>query len=88
MDTDKTENDSCVQIKTKLVEFVEITGETAEILSQGALQAIRKLCLENKVISISGDSPNTNFGGLKHRNKQCFLQNKRKSYQRCDWLRV
>jgi hypothetical protein len=35
-------NDSCVQIKTKLVDFVEITGETAEILSQSALQAIRK----------------------------------------------
>jgi hypothetical protein len=49
-DADKTENDSCVQIKTKLVDFVEITGETAEILSQNALQAIRKLGLENKVI--------------------------------------
>jgi hypothetical protein len=46
----KTENDSCVQIKTKLVDFVEITSETAEIISQSALQAIRKLGLENKVI--------------------------------------
>jgi hypothetical protein len=30
---DETENDSCVQIKTKLVDFVEITGEATEILS-------------------------------------------------------
>jgi hypothetical protein len=45
IDADKTKNDSCVQIKTKLVDFVEITGETAEILSQSALQAIRKLGL-------------------------------------------
>jgi hypothetical protein len=64
---DKTEN--CVQIKTKLVDFVEITGETAEILSQSALQAIRKLSLENKVIAISGDKTNTNFGGLKRNGK-------------------
>jgi hypothetical protein len=50
---DKTENDSCVKIITKIVHFVEIAGETAEILSQSALQAIRKLGLENKVIAIS-----------------------------------
>jgi uncharacterized protein YuzB (UPF0349 family) len=60
LDADKTENDSCVQIKTKLVDFVEITGETAEILFQSALQAIRKLDLENKMIAISGDNTNTN----------------------------
>jgi hypothetical protein len=65
---DKTENDSCVQIKTKLVDFVEITGETAAILSQSGLQAIRKLGLENKVIAISGDNTNTNFGGQTERN--------------------
>jgi hypothetical protein len=64
VDADKTENDSCVQIKTKLVYFVEITGETAEILSQSALQAIRKLGLENEVIAVSGDNTNANFGGL------------------------
>jgi hypothetical protein len=67
IDTDKTENDSCVQIETKLVNFVEITGETAEILSQSALQVIRKLGLENKVIAISGDNTNTNFGELKRK---------------------
>jgi hypothetical protein len=39
------QNESCVQIETKLVAFVEITGETADILSQSALQAIRKLGL-------------------------------------------
>jgi hypothetical protein len=65
IDADKTENDSRVQIKTKIVDFVEITGETAEILSQSALQVIRKLGLENKVTAISGDNTNTNFGGLK-----------------------
>jgi hypothetical protein len=67
IDADKTENDSCIQIKTKLVDFVEVTGETAEILSQSALQAIRKLGLENKVIAISGDNTKTNFGGLKRK---------------------
>jgi hypothetical protein len=67
IDADKTENDSCVQIKTRLIHFVEITGETAEILSQSALQAIRKLGLENKVIDISGDNTNTNFGELKRK---------------------
>jgi hypothetical protein len=67
IDADKTENDSCVQIKIKLVDFVEITGDTAEILSQCALQAISKLGLENKVTAISGDNTNANFGGLKRR---------------------
>jgi hypothetical protein len=61
------ENYSCVQIKTKLVDFVEISGETAEILSQSALQTIRKLGLENKVIAISGDNTGTSFGGLKQK---------------------
>jgi hypothetical protein len=42
IDADKTENDSCAKIKTKLVDFIEISGETAEILSQSALQASKK----------------------------------------------
>jgi hypothetical protein len=54
------QNDSCVQIKTKLVDFVEI-------LSHSALQAIRELSLENKVVAISGDNTNSNFGGLKRK---------------------
>jgi hypothetical protein len=55
VDADKTEDDSCVQIKTKLLDFVEITSENANILSQSALQAITKLGLVNKVIAISGE---------------------------------
>jgi hypothetical protein len=65
IDADKTENDSCVQIKTKVTDFVEITGETAEILSRSALQAIRKISLENKLIA--NQETNTNFGGLKRK---------------------
>jgi hypothetical protein len=77
IDADKTENDSCVQIKTKPVDFVEIIGETAEILSKSALQAMRKLGLENKVIAISGDNTNTNFGGLKRKGtKNVFCKTK------------
>jgi hypothetical protein len=61
------QNDGCVQIKTKLPDFVEVTGETAKILSQSALQAMRKLGLENKAIAISEDNTNTNFRGLKRK---------------------
>jgi hypothetical protein len=89
IDAYKTENDSCVQIKTKLVDFVEITGKTAEILRQSALHAIRKLGLENKVLAVSGDNTNTQSWRTKmERNKQCFRQNKRRSKRRCDWLGV
>jgi hypothetical protein len=88
IDADKSENDGCVQIKTKLVDFVEITGETAQILSQSAVQAIRKLGLENKVIVLSGNNKHQFWRTKTERNKQCFLQNKRRSKQSCDWLRV
>jgi hypothetical protein len=82
------QNDSCVQSKTKLGDFVEITRESNKILPQGALQAIRELGLENKVTVISGDNTQTPILEDENGKEQCFLQNKRRSKQRCDWLRV
>lgn len=52
-------------IQIKVIEFQNITGETAELLADHILDILKKQQLTEKVIAFSGDNCNTNFGGYK-----------------------
>lgn len=56
--------DGSTSVETKLLDFVELKGETAEQLAAEVLLVIQKFNLENKVVALSADNTNTNFGGL------------------------
>lgn len=56
------EGSSCVQ--TKLVDFVELKGETSEHIAAEIINVMNKYGIENKVVALSADNTNTNFGGL------------------------
>jgi hypothetical protein len=56
--------DGSTSVETKLLDFVELKGETAEDISAGAMVVITKFYLENKVVAFSADNTNTNFVGL------------------------
>lgn len=51
-------------METKLLDFVQLNGETAEEIAAEVLVVIEKLNLENKVVAFSADNTNTNLGGL------------------------
>ena len=51
-------------METKLIDCVELNGETAEEIAAEVLVVIQKCNLENKVVAFSADNTNTNFGGL------------------------
>lgn len=51
-------------VKTKLLHFEEVPGETSEILKDLALSVLKKYKLEKKVVCFAADNTNTNFGGV------------------------
>lgn len=51
-------------VETKLLDFVEMKGETSAEISEAILIAVRKHNLKDKVVAFSADNTNTNFGGL------------------------
>uniref|UniRef100_A0AAZ3RET9 Uncharacterized protein n=1 Tax=Oncorhynchus tshawytscha TaxID=74940 RepID=A0AAZ3RET9_ONCTS len=56
--------DGSTSVETKLLDFVELKGETAEEIAAEVLAVIQKCNLENKVVALSANNMNTNFGGL------------------------
>jgi hypothetical protein len=60
-------------VKNKLLTFVEISGETADIISMQVMKAITNYGLETKVVGLSADNTNTVFGGLLRRGKESAL---------------
>lgn len=56
-------------VKTKILEFDELTGETAFKITKYITNILNKWRIEKKVIAFSGDSTNTNFGGIARRVK-------------------
>lgn len=54
-------------INNKVLTFVEISGETADIISSEIMKTIASYELDTKVIGLSADNTNTNFGGLLRR---------------------
>jgi hypothetical protein len=53
----------------KVLELVNLGGETSELLFSYMLEVLQKLDLLEKVIAVSADHTNTNFGGKKRKGK-------------------
>lgn len=51
-------------IQVKVIEFQNISCESAESLSQFILKVLSKYDLEEKIVAFCGDNCNTNFGGV------------------------
>jgi hypothetical protein len=49
-------------VKVKVLELVHLGGETSELLFSYVLEVLQKLDLLEKVIAVSADNTNTNFG--------------------------
>jgi hypothetical protein len=56
-------------VKVNVLELVNLGGETSELLFSYMLEVLQKLDLLKKVIAISADNTNTNFGGKKRKGK-------------------
>ena len=52
------------EIATELIDFVDVKGETAEIISSEVLKVIEKFGVSDKIVAMSADNTNSNFGGL------------------------
>ena len=57
-------NNESNEIFTKLIDFIEIKGETAEIISSEVPKVIEKFSVSDKIVAMSADNTNSNFGGL------------------------
>jgi hypothetical protein len=53
----------------KVLELVNLDGETSDVLLSYVLEVLQKLDLLEKVIAISADNTNTNFGDKKRKGK-------------------
>lgn len=56
-------------ICTEILEVSSLPGETSDLLANHILKVVEKYGIADKVIGISADNTNTNFGGLKRRGK-------------------
>ncbi|OCT57593.1 uncharacterized protein LOC108704684 [Xenopus laevis] len=74
--------DCSVQVKTKLVDFFQTDGETTEALSEDLLQVIRRVLVEDKIVGMSADNMNTDFGGLKRKGTNNVVVSMRESLKR------
>ena len=61
-------------INNKILTVVEMSGETADIISAQIMKAIGSYELDTKVVGLSADNTNTNFGGLLRRGTENSLQ--------------
>ena len=57
-------NNESNEIATKLMDFIDVKGETAEIISSEVLKVIEKFGVSDKIVAMSADNTNSNFGGL------------------------
>jgi hypothetical protein len=57
------------RVKNKLLPLVEISPETADIISMQVMKAIANYDLEAKAVGLSADNTNTNFEGVLRRSK-------------------
>ena len=57
-------NNESNEIATKLIDFIDAKGETAEIISSEILKVIDKFGDSDKIVAMSADNTNSNFCGL------------------------
>jgi hypothetical protein len=51
-------------VQTKVIEFLNLKGETADVLTTYIMDVLDKHKLSNEIIAICGDNCNTNFRGV------------------------
>jgi hypothetical protein len=56
-------------IKTMVLEFLDLLCETADQLTEYVWQLVTKWNIEKKVVALSADNINKNFGGSSRRGK-------------------
>jgi hypothetical protein len=60
-------------VNTKLHNFVEISGQTADIISMHEMRAVGNYDLKTKIIGISANITNINFGCVPRMGKENVL---------------
>ena len=56
-------------VKSKLLDFHSVPGETAAIITNCLVSTLKKNDLTQKIVAYCGDNCNTNFGGVKRKGK-------------------
>jgi hypothetical protein len=56
-------------IKNDILDFSSLPEETAELIHNKIVSVLKKIELEEKIISFFGDNANTNFGGIARKGK-------------------
>lgn len=54
-------------VQIKILEFTNLQGETADILTKYIMDVLKKYNLSDKIVAFSGDNCNTNFGGVERK---------------------
>jgi len=54
-------------VQIKVLEFTNLQGETADILTKYIMDVLKKYNLYDKIVAFSGDNCNTNFGGVERK---------------------
>jgi hypothetical protein len=65
-------------VKMKILEFTNLSGESSAQLTEHIVRVLEEVKLIDKVVSLSADNTNANFGGAKRRGKNVseMLRNK------------
>jgi hypothetical protein len=51
-------------IKVKVLDFVSLPGETADVICDSVMKMVKENGIEGKVVAFCADNANTNFGGV------------------------
>jgi hypothetical protein len=65
----------------RVLELVNLGGETSDLLLAYVLEVLQKLDFLEKVIAVSADNTNMNFGGKKKKGKIIRTTNCKKKHQ-------
>ena len=58
-----------VGIKNKILEFSNLPGETSDLITKKIIDVLTKFGLKEKIVALSADNTNTNFGGVARKGK-------------------
>jgi hypothetical protein len=66
----------------KILEFTNLSGESSAQLTEHIVRVLEEIELINKVVSLSADNTNANFGGAKRSRKNNAFERLRNKIQR------
>jgi hypothetical protein len=55
-----------------VIEFHNLKGETADVITTYIMDVLDKYKLSNKIVAFCGDNCNTNFGGAARKGTMCL----------------